>query len=318
MNDVKIARRSVLLGGVAGLGAALLGCSTGPALLDRPPAPPAPSAPSAERELAAIEARFDGRLGVFALDTGSGAVVSHRGDERFLMASTTKAFIAAAVLQQAESDPALLDRLIRYDQSDLRANSPIAEQNVSTGMTIADLCDATITYSDNTAANLLFDVVGGPPAVTGFVRGLGDPITRFDRLEPDLSVSAGPDDVRDTTTPSWIVRDLQAVTLGDGLDPTGRDRLVGWLVANTTGDAAIRAGVPAGWRVGDKTGTGFDGQRNDIDIERNDIAVMWPPDRAPLLLAVLTAPNDRDADADTGNAMIAAATAAVAAALTPS
>lgn len=288
-------RRTLLVG----LWAALAGCAA--------PAPvPTPTSTPVDAGLLEIEQRFGGRLGVFALDTGSGAVVSHRGDERFLLASTGKAFIAAAVLQRATADPALLDRVVRYDASALIANAPVAEQNLATGMTVAALCEAAITYSDNTAANLLFDLLGGPGAVTGFVRGTGDTTTRFDRTETALNVSTGPDDERDTSTPAAVVATLRAVTLGEGLDPAGRDRLTGWLLANTTGGATIRAGVPAGWRVGDKTGTGGQG-------ERNDIAVLLPPDRAPILLAVYTAP--ADPEAEPSNETVAEATRAVVAAL---
>lgn len=277
-------RRTLLLG----LGAALVGCAA-PA-----PAPTIPAPTTTDAGLPALEARFGGRIGVYAVDTGSGAVVSHRGDERFLLASTGKVFIVATVLQ----DPARLDRLIRYDRSALLEYAPVTERHVDTGMTVADLCDAAITYSDNTAANLLFDVVGGPPAVTAFVRGLGDEVTRFDRPEPELNVSTGPDDERDTTTPAAVVRSLRAVVRDE--------RLAGWMLTTTTGDATIRAGVPAGWRVGDKTGTGAQG-------ERNDIAVLYPPDRAPILLAVYTAP--ADPDAEPSDAVVAEATRAVVAAL---
>lgn len=289
-----IDRRTLLVG----LGATLVGCA----------APTAPAAPTDPVELGftAVEQRFAGRLGIHAVDTGSGATVGHRGDERFLLASTSKAFIVATVLRRADADPTLLDRLIRYDRSALLEYAPIAEANVDTGMTVAELCEAAITYSDNTAANLLFDVVGGPAAVTGFVRGTGDAVTRFDRPEPELNESAGPGDERDTTTPSAVVGSLRAVTLGDGLQPAGRDRLTGWLLANTTGDAAIRAGVPADWRVGDKTGTGSQG-------ERNDIAVLYPPGRAPIVLAVYTAP--ADPDAEPSDTFVAEATRAAVAAL---
>lgn len=287
-----IERRTLLLG----FGAALAGCAA--------PATPAPR--PIDNGLAALEGRFDGRLGVHAVDTGSGAVLSHRADERFLLASTSKAFIVATVLQRATDDPGLLDRLIRYDRGALIENAPVTTRNVDAGMTVADLCHAAITVSDNTAANLLFDVVGGPPAVTAFVRGLGDRVTRSDRPEPALNVSTGPGDERDTTTPAAVVGSLRAVTLGDGLDAAGRDRLAGWMLATTTGDAAIRAGVPAGWRVGDKTGTGAQG-------ERNDIAVLWPPDRAPIVLAVYTAP--ADPQAEPSDATVAEATRAVIAGL---
>lgn len=281
-----LTRRTLIVGGLA----AVAGCSS--------PSPPS-GPPPAEDRFAALETRFGGRIGVYALDTGSGAVVAHRGDERFLLASTCKVFIVAGVLHRAATDPGLLERVVRYDAGVLLANSPVTERFVGTGMTVADLCGATITVSDNAAANLLLDVVGGPSAVTGFVRGLGDGVTRVDRPEPDLNESTGPDDERDTSTPAAVVQSLRAVLLGDGLHPAGRDRLDGWLAAATTGDATIRAGVPAGWRVGDKTGTGAQG-------ERNDIAVLRPPGRAPVLLAVYTAPDDPDVEPS--DAVVAEAT----------
>ncbi len=287
-----VTRRALLTATLAGLA----GCGGRPA----PAAAPAP--PPDDPDLAALERRSGGRLGVHALDTGTGAVVSHRGGERFLMASTAKLLLVAAVLDRAAADPALLDRLVRYGPDAVLEYAPVTARNVATGMTVADLCDAAVTVSDNTAANLLLDVLGGPAAATAFVRGLGDATTRLDRTEPDLNVSAGPGDERDTTTPAAMVGSVRAVVLGDGLAPAGRDRLTGWLVANTTGDAAIRAGVPPGWTVGDKTGTGAQG-------ERNDVAVLLPPDRAPLVLAVLTDPDDPTSTA--GDATIAEATAIV-------
>ncbi len=300
-----LARRSLLTAALAGLGSALTGCGSAP-----PPAPPAsprPPRPSStaapdDPDLAALERRSGRRLGVHALDTGTGATASHRGGERFLMASTAKLLLAAAVLDRATTDPALLDRLVRYGPDALLEYAPVTARNTATGMTVADLCDAALTVSDNTAANLLLDVLGGPAAVTAFVRRLGDPVTRLDRTEPDLNASAGPGDERDTTTPLAMVGSIRAVTLGDGLPPPGRDRLTAWLVANTTGDATIRAGVPAGWVVGDKTGTGAQG-------ERNDDGILFPPDRPPLVLAVLTDPDDPGSR--TGDATVAEATAIV-------
>jgi len=298
MNQQRITRRSVL---TAIVGAALTGCGIAAAPATTPASAPPPSAaPPDDPDLVALEHRFGGRIGVHALDTGNGATVSHRGGERFLMASTAKLPLAAAVLDRATTEPALLDRLVRYGPEVLLEYAPVTTQNVATGMTVADLCDAALTVSDNTAANLLLELVGGPAAMTAFARGLGDETTRFDRSEPELNVSTGPDDERDTTTPAAIVGSIRAVTLGDGLQPAGREQLTAWLVANTTGDATIRAGVPAGWVVGDKTGTGEQG-------ERNDVGILLPPDRAPLVLAVYTDPDDPDSTA--GNATIAEATA---------
>jgi beta-lactamase class A len=295
MDQRRTTRRALL---TATLGATLTGCGTTAA--PSAPAPPPSAAPPDDPDLAALERRVGGRIGVHALDTGTGTTVSHRGGQRFLMASTAKLPLAAAVLDRAATEPALLDRLVRYGPEALLEYAPVTAQNVATGMTVADLCDAALTVSDNTAANLLLDLLGGPAVVTAFVRALGDPTTRFDRTEPDLNVSTGPADERDTTTPAAMVGIICTVTLGDGLQAADRDRLTTWLVANTTGDAAIRAGVPAGWVVGDKTGTGAQG-------ERNDVGIVLPPDRAPLGLAVCTDPDDPDPTA--GNPTIAEATA---------
>lgn len=299
MNQRGTTRRHVLTAALAGLGAALTGCGTAAAPSTPASAPPPSTAPPDDPALAALERRSGGRLGVHALDTGNGATVSHRGGERFLMASTAKLPLAAAVLHRAATEPALLDRLVRYRPEALLEYAPVTAENVTTGMTVADLCHAALTVSDNTAANLLLELLGGPSAVTAFARGVGDATTRFDRTEPDLNVTTGPDDERDTTTPAAIVGTIRAVTLGNGLHPAGRERLTAWLVANTTGDATIRAGVPAGWVVGDKTGTGAQG-------ERNDVGIVLSPDRAPLVLAVYTDPDDPES---VGNSTIAEATA---------
>jgi beta-lactamase class A len=292
-----LTRRSLLAASVAALAApGLVACGR--------PGPPtaAPVAPPADpsRELADLEARFGGRIGVCGLDTGSGAAVTHRADERFPLCSTFKALAAAAILRLRLTQPGLLDRLVRYDRSRLLPNSPVTERHVADGMTVAALCEAAIRYSDNAAANELLRILGGPGAVTAFVRTLGDPVTRLDRWEIELNV-VPPGEERDTTTPARMAADLRALVLGDALDPPGRELLTGWLVGNTTGNDKIRAGVPAGWRVGDKTGGGPRG-------EVNDVAVAWPPGRAPLVLAVYTVPADPRA---TPNAAVLASVAAV-------
>lgn len=301
-----------MFGGLAGLGAALAGCASKP-VTTAPPSS-APSAPSssagvasAEAELAALEGEFGGRVGVYAVDTGDGTTVRHRADERFLMCSTHKALTVSAILRLRDRQPGLLDRVIHYDRSQVLEYAPVTSQHVADGMTVSALCDAAITRSDNTAANLLMQILGGPPAVTEFCRTLGDRITRLDRIEPELNVGA-PGDLRDTSTPARMAADLRVLALGDALDPAGRDLLVGWLQASTTGDELIRAGLPADWRVGDKSGAGAHG-------EVNDVAVVWPPDRAPLVVAVYTVPTDPDSTA--GQATVASATAIVAKALVP-
>lgn len=260
------------------------------------PATTAVDDPAAHDRFAALETRFDARLGVFALDTGSGHTVEYRADERFPFCSTTKAMIAGAVLTTA--GPAELDRRITYTPADLLSYAPITKQHVAEGMTIRELLDAAVRYSDNTAANLLTGVLGGPKALQQDLRRLGDQVTSNDRLEPDLN-EATPGDIRDTSSPHAFATDLRAYVLGTTLPADNRALLTTLLRTNTTGAELIRAGVPSRWIVGDKTGNGSYGTRNDI-------AVIWPPGRAPIVLTVMSTRPHRDDTYD--NALLAQAT----------
>ncbi|QLH21013.1 class A beta-lactamase [Streptomyces sp. Rer75] len=237
-------------------------------------------------ELKALEREFDARLGLYAIDTGTGREVAYRDGERFGFHSTFKALAAGAVLRKYSLNG--MNKLITYSRDDLVDNSPITEKHVDTGMTLRELCDAAVRYSDNTAANLLFDAIGGPKALEREVRRVGDDVTRMERIEPELSKWV-PGDTRDTTTPRALAKDLRAFALGDDvLRKPERAQLTTWLRTNTTGDALIRAGVPKGWVVGDKTGSGF------FYGARNDIAVVWRPDAAPIVMAVLTNRGEKD------------------------
>ena len=227
--------------------------------------------------LSRLERRHGGRLGVAILDTASGRHVMHRGDERFLMCSTFKSLAVAAVLARVDRGAERLDRRIVFPPSALLEYAPVTRQHAGTpGMRVDELCQAAITVSDNTAANLLLASLGGPAGVTSFVRALGDPVTRLDRIEPELNVgSAG--DIRDTTTPGAMLATMQKVLLGDVLAASSRQRLIAWLLACRTGVEQLRAGFPHDWVAGDKTGSGSHG-------ETNDVAVVWPPGRKPLLV----------------------------------
>ncbi|MFF0466818.1 class A beta-lactamase [Micromonospora zamorensis] len=247
-------------------------------------------------EFRQLEKRFDARLGVYAIDTGTGRTVQYRADERFAYASTFKALAAAEVLD--ETTDAELDRVVRYSADDLVTYSPITEQHVAEGMTLRAIADAAVRYSDNTAGNLLLRRLGGPQKFEKELREIGDKVTDPARYETALN-EGRPGDRRDTSTPRALAGSLRAYAVGDALEPSDRDILNGWLRGNTTGGALIRAGVPAGWVVGDKTGSGGYGTRNDI-------AVIWPPDRAPIVLAVLSSRDEKDADYD--DALIAEAT----------
>jgi beta-lactamase class A len=242
--------------------------------------------------LAGIEADSGGRLGVAVLDTANGASAGHRADERFPMCSTFKLLAASAVLARVDAGKEQLTRMVRIQPKDLLSYAPITKQHVGREMSVAALCEAAVTLSDNTAANLMLASLGGPSAITVFARSLGDPFTRLDRIEPDLNEST-PGDVRDTTTPSAMAGDIKLLVTGSHLSAASRDQLVAWLVGCKTGDAKLRAGLPKGWRVGDKTGSGDHGSSNDA-------AVVWPEARPPLIVtSYLTetsaAPEKRDA-----------------------
>ncbi len=257
-------------------------------------------------ELKKLEADSGGRLGVAVLDTATGNVIGQRLDERFAMCSTFKLLVAGAILARVDASKEDLTRRIRVSSGDLVAYSPVTKMHVGgDGMTVQDLCEAAVSQSDNAAANLLVASLGGPPQVTAFARTLGDLVTRLDRVEPGLN-EGREGDVRDTTTPQAMALNLQALSLGRALSPASRDLLVAWLVGNKTGDTRIRAGLPTGWRVGDKTGSGSNGTANDI-------AVIWPQQRAPIIVSVYL--TQAKGAADKHNATIAAAARAAVVAL---
>ncbi|MET8042486.1 class A beta-lactamase [Micromonospora sp. NPDC005215] len=255
----------------------------------------ASTATDRDHEFRRLEEDFDARLGVYAIDTGTGRTVGYRADERFAYTSTFKALAAAEVLD--ETTDAELDRVVRYSADDLVTYSPITEQHVAEGMTLRAIADAAVRYSDNTAGNLMLRQLGGPQKFEKELREVGDKVTDPARYETELN-EARPGDRRDTSTAAALAQDLRAYAVGDALEPADRDVLNGWLKGNTTGGELIRAGVPDGWVVGDKTGAGGYGTRNDI-------AVIWPPDRAPIVLAVLSSSDQKDADYD--DALIAQA-----------
>ncbi|MBN3567166.1 PEN-B family class A beta-lactamase [Burkholderia cenocepacia] len=244
---------------------------------------------AAATTLADLERDAGGRLGVCAIDTASGRVIEHRAGERFPFCSTFKAMLSAAVLARSVERPGLLQQRVTYTKADLVTYSPVSEKHVGAGMTVAALCEAAIQYSDNSAANLLMKLIGGPSAVTAYARSIGDDTFRLDRWETELN-TALPGDPRDTTTPAAMAASLRVLTLGDALPAAQRAQLVAWLRGNKVGDKRIRAGVPAGWVVGDKTGTGDYGTTNDA-------GVIWPTSRAPIVLAVYYTQTRADARA---------------------
>lgn len=262
-------------------------------------ASPPPSALSSR--INELERHSGGRLGVAVLDTQDGRRFAWRGDERFRMCSTFKMPLAAAILRRVDQGRERLDRRVTYGREVLMGNSPAVEKHLARGMTIGELCAATITLSDNAAANLLLDALGAPTDLTRFLRALGDQTTRCDRREPELNTGA-PDDPRDTTTPTAIAETWKTLLTTDALSTASRKQLTAWVVANRTGDKRLRAGLPRGWKVGDKTG-------NNGRDQTNDIAVIWPPGRKPLFVAAFH--DQGSADDDVRSAVLADAARAV-------
>lgn len=238
-----------------------------------------------------IEKKAQGRLGVVILDTGTGARLAYRGGERFALLSTFKVLAAGLILSRVDNGKEALDRRVTYRERDLVSYSPETKLHVADGMTLGAICEAAITLSDNTAGNLMLASFGGPAALTAFMRSLGDKVTRLDRTETELN-EAKPGDPRDTTSPDAMADMLSKLLVGDALSVRSRKQLAEWMVASKTGGTRLRAGLPKDWRVGDKTGTS---ERN-----ANDVAIVWPPDRAPLIIASYLAessatPDERNA-----------------------
>ena len=236
-----------------------------------------------------VEQRTGGRIGVAAVDTGSGKRFDYRSEERFPMCSTFKLLAAAAVLKQVDGRQEKLDRFVSYDAKDILEYAPVTKAHLKDGgMTLGALCAAAIEQSDNTAGNLLLDTIGGPIGVTKFVHSIGDEMTRLDRKEPGLN-SAIPGDERDTTTPAAMCADIQRLLLDNVLTKSSRHQLEDWLQHNETGTLMIRAGVPKTWTVADKTGRCGNGATNDV-------AIIRPPGRAPIVVAIYSIGSTSSAD----------------------
>lgn len=225
------------------------------------------------------EAALHARIGMAVIDTGTGRAWSHRGDERFPLNSTHKALACAALLAKADRQQLRMDQPVTIDKAALVSYSPVTQKApVGQAMSLRELCKASVTMSDNTAANLVLDAIGGPAGFTAYVRSIGDEVTRLDRLEPDLN-EATPGDVRDTTTPLAAAGDLRVALLGDALSAGARDELTRWMLDDQVADALLRAGLPKDWRIADKSGAGGHGSRSII-------AAAWPPGGLPIVVAI--------------------------------
>ena len=285
--------------------APLSGCGTGQA---SPVSAPSPDpAAGAEEAFTGLEEEYDARLGVYALDTGTGQEVEYGADDRFAYASTFKALAVGALLDQHGAE--VLEEKLDLSEEDLLEHAPIAEELLEEGrtdMTLREASDATVRYSDNTAGNLVLERLGGPEGFQEALREIGDDTTSADRWEPDLN-EAAPGDERDTSTPRAMAENLRTYVVEEETLAEGeREFLTDLLVRNTTGETLIRAGVPQDWEVGDKTGGGG-------YATRNDIAVAWPPESDPVVIAVMSSRDEEDAEYD--DALVAGATEAAVEAL---
>ncbi|WHY30091.1 class A beta-lactamase BlaIII [Bacillus wiedmannii] len=240
------------------------------------------------QSFAKLEKEYDAKLGIYALDTGTNQTVAYHSDDRFAFASTSKSLAVGALLRKNSLEA--LDQRITYTHEDLSNYNPITEKHVDTGLTLKELADASVRYSDSTAHNLILKQLGGPSEFEKTLREMGDIVTTSERFEPELN-EVHPGETHDTSTPEAIAKTLQSFTLGTALPIEKRELLVDWMKRNTTGDKLIRAGVPKGWEVADKTGAGSYGTRNDI-------AIIWPPNKKPIVLAILSNHDKEDAKYD--------------------
>lgn len=240
------------------------------------------------KEFSQLEKKFDARLGVYAIDTGTNQTIAYRPNERFAFASTYKTLAAGVLLQQNSIDT--LNEVIKFTKEDLVDYSPVTEKHVDTGMTLGEIAEAAVRYSDNTAGNILFHKIGGPKGYENALRKMGDRVTMSDRFETELN-EAIPGDIRDTSTAKAIATNLKELTVGNALPHQKRNILTDWMKGNATGDKLIRAGVPTDWVVADKSGAGSYGTRNDI-------AIVWPPNRSPIIIAILSSKDEKEATYD--------------------
>jgi len=265
---------------------------------------PAPLA----RTVQDAESRLSARVGVSVIDMETGETWQHKGDERFPTNSTFKAFLCAALLDAGARGIADPDRKVTVRKSDIVFYSPVTEERVDGApVSIRQLCEFAVTISDNAAANLVLKEIGGPEALTAYLRGIGDEVTRADRWEPDSNTGI-PGDDRDTTTPNAAAQTLKKLVLEETLPPEARKTLTDWLIGDKVGNDTLRAGLPEGWRIADKTGAGANGSRNNI-------AVIWPEGRKPVVIAVYI--TEAHASMETRNKAIAEIGKALAESLQP-
>ncbi len=243
-----------------------------------------------------LEQQLQARVGISVHDLETGEHFAYHGNDLFPLSSTFKTLACAALLHRADEGQENLQRRVHYEKAALVSYSPVTENFTgAAGMTLAALCEATLTLSDNTAGNLILEAIGGPQSLTQFLRSIGDDATRLDRWETQLNQSL-PGDPRDTTSPNAMTSTLNTLLIGDVLSAQSRTQLATWLRGNAVGGALLQAGVPTSWAIADKTGAGGFGSRSIA-------AVMWPPNRKPIITAIYI--TETDASFDERNEAIA-------------
>jgi beta-lactamase class A len=231
--------------------------------------------------LADYELHTGGHIGVYARNIRTGKEIAWRAHERFVMCSSFKASLAACVLGRIDRGEERAEEPIAYRAADLMEWAPVAQKNLERGaMSVLEMCEAAVEYSDNTCANALLARIGGPPAMTAFWRSLGDEVSRLDHNEPELNRTP-PGDSRDTTTPAAMAGNVRKLILGDALARSSREQLKRWMRECKTGDNRLRAGLPKDWTIGDKTG-------NSAKDAFGDIAVAWTKGEDPIVMCAYT------------------------------
>ena len=278
---MQLSRRGVLIAGAALTSGVVL--STRSALAE-----PSPADPGLTGSLVALERQHNARIGVYAANLQSGRLVTHRDLERFAVCSTFKTYLAARVLQRSERGELALTDTVTVRAADLLPNSPITETRVDQPISLSELCAAAVQRSDNAASNYLLTAIGGPQAITDFARSIGDQETRLDRWETELN-AAVPGDPRDTSTPQALGNGNRELVIGNVLGSDARAQLVDWMSTNVT--SSLRPGLPAGWTLADKTGSGDYGTTNDVGVASG-------PDGQSVVLAVMVRSAGDDPDAE--------------------
>lgn len=293
---MELSRRHLLVGAVAVTGLVACNRSTTPA--PSPSSSAAPPVQTISQQISDLEKQHNAFVGLYGFDPASGRTVAHRDSDPFAMCSTFKAYLAASVLQKAQRGELALSDTCFIAPDKVVGYSPVIGPRAGSAVPLADLCEAALQQSDNTAANALLTVIGGPPAITEFARSIGDERTRLDRWETELN-SAIPGDLRDTSTPQALGQGFRKLLTGTTvLDDSHRAQLETWMRGNLTSARSIRAGLPSGWTSADKTGTGDYGSTNDI-------GVLYGPNGQQVLLAVMTRSQSNDPNAQSLQPLIA-------------